>query len=63
MSHEILAKPNPESLIRSIKGLNSKNCLYVGEFNGGSYYGTKGFRIRLSNYIFVEYMALANFLR
>jgi len=26
-----LAKPNPESLIRSIKGLNSKNCLYVGD--------------------------------
>jgi phosphoglycolate phosphatase-like HAD superfamily hydrolase len=26
-----LAKPNPQSLIRSIKGLNSKNCLYVGD--------------------------------
>jgi len=26
-----LAKPNPESLIRSIKGLKSKNCLYVGD--------------------------------
>jgi len=26
-----LAKPNPQSLIRSMKGLNSKNCLYVGD--------------------------------
>ena len=26
-----LAKPNPQSLIRSIKGLGSKNCLYVGD--------------------------------
>ena len=26
-----LAKPNPQSLIRSINGLNSKNCLYVGD--------------------------------
>ena len=26
-----LAKPNPQSLIRSIKGLDSKNCLYVGD--------------------------------
>ena len=26
-----LAKPNPQSLIRSVKGLNSKNCLYVGD--------------------------------
>ena len=26
-----LAKPNPESLIRAMKGLNSKNCLYVGD--------------------------------
>ena len=25
------AKPNPESLIRAMKGLNSKNCLYVGD--------------------------------
>jgi HAD superfamily hydrolase (TIGR01549 family) len=26
-----LAKPNPQSLIRTMKGLNSKNCLYVGD--------------------------------
>ncbi|MCV0413027.1 HAD-IA family hydrolase [Nitrosarchaeum sp.] len=26
-----LAKPNPESLIRSIKGMNSKCCIYVGD--------------------------------
>ena len=26
-----LAKPNPQSLIRSMKGLDSKNCLYVGD--------------------------------
>ncbi len=26
-----LAKPNPKSLIRSVKGLKSKNCLYVGD--------------------------------
>ncbi|MBS3922472.1 MAG: HAD-IA family hydrolase [Nitrosarchaeum sp.] len=26
-----LSKPNPESLIRSIKGMNSKNCIYVGD--------------------------------
>ena len=26
-----LAKPNPESLIRAMKGLDSKNCLYVGD--------------------------------
>jgi phosphoglycolate phosphatase-like HAD superfamily hydrolase len=26
-----LAKPNPQSLIRSMKGLGSKNCLYVGD--------------------------------
>jgi len=26
-----LAKPNPESLIRVMKGLESKNCLYVGD--------------------------------
>ena len=26
-----LAKPNPQSLIRSMKGLNSQNCLYVGD--------------------------------
>nr|AIF00413.1 hydrolase [uncultured marine thaumarchaeote KM3_131_F04] len=26
-----LAKPNPQSLIRAIEGLNSKNCLYVGD--------------------------------
>ena len=26
-----LAKPNPKSLIRAMKGLNSKNCLYVGD--------------------------------
>jgi HAD superfamily hydrolase (TIGR01549 family) len=26
-----LAKPNPQSLIRAMKGLNSKNCLYVGD--------------------------------
>ena len=26
-----LAKQNPESLIRAMKGLNSKNCLYVGD--------------------------------
>ena len=26
-----LAKPNPNSLIRAIKGLDSKNCLYVGD--------------------------------
>jgi phosphoglycolate phosphatase-like HAD superfamily hydrolase len=26
-----LAKPNPESLIRSIKGMNCKHCLYVGD--------------------------------
>jgi len=25
------AKPNPESLIRSITGMNSKNCIYVGD--------------------------------
>ena len=27
----VLAKPNPQSLIRAMKGLNSKNCLYVGD--------------------------------
>jgi len=26
-----LAKPNPQSLIKAMKGLNSKNCLYVGD--------------------------------
>ena len=26
-----LAKPNPQSLIMAMKGLNSKNCLYVGD--------------------------------
>ncbi len=26
-----LAKPNPSSLIRSIKGMNSSHCLYVGD--------------------------------
>jgi len=26
-----IAKPNPQSLIRAMKGLNSKNCLYVGD--------------------------------
>ena len=26
-----LAKPNPQSLIRAMKGLNSENCLYVGD--------------------------------
>ena len=26
-----LAKPNPQSLIRAMKGLNSKNSLYVGD--------------------------------
>jgi len=26
-----LAKPNPQSLIRAMKGLNSKNCLYIGD--------------------------------
>ena len=26
-----LAKPNPQSLIRAMKGLNSNNCLYVGD--------------------------------
>jgi len=26
-----LAKPNPQSLIRTMKGLDSKNCLYVGD--------------------------------
>jgi len=26
-----LAKPNPQSLIRSMKGLDSENCLYVGD--------------------------------
>lgn len=26
-----LAKPNPESLIRVIKGMNSQHCLYVGD--------------------------------
>ena len=26
-----LAKPNPQSLIRVMKGLDSKNCLYVGD--------------------------------
>ena len=26
-----LTKPNPQSLIRAMKGLNSKNCLYVGD--------------------------------
>ena len=26
-----LAKPHPQSLIRAMKGLNSKNCLYVGD--------------------------------
>ena len=26
-----LSKPNPQSLIRAMKGLNSKNCLYVGD--------------------------------
>jgi HAD superfamily hydrolase (TIGR01549 family) len=26
-----LAKPNPQSLIRAMKSLNSKNCLYVGD--------------------------------
>ena len=26
-----LAKPNPQSLIRAMKALNSKNCLYVGD--------------------------------
>jgi HAD superfamily hydrolase (TIGR01549 family) len=26
-----LAKPNPESLIRSIKGMNCKSCIYVGD--------------------------------
>ena len=26
-----LAKPNPNSLIRAMKGLDSKNCLYVGD--------------------------------
>jgi len=26
-----LAKPNPQSLIRTMKGLGSKNCLYVGD--------------------------------
>jgi len=26
-----LAKPNPQSLIRAMNGLNSKNCLYVGD--------------------------------
>ena len=26
-----LAKPNPQSLIRAMKGLGSKNCLYVGD--------------------------------
>ena len=26
-----MAKPNPESLIRSIRGMNSNNCIYVGD--------------------------------
>ena len=26
-----LAKPNPQSLIRAMKDLGSKNCLYVGD--------------------------------
>ena len=26
-----LAKPNPQSLIRAMEGLDSKNCLYVGD--------------------------------
>ena len=26
-----LAKPNPQSLIRAMNGLDSKNCLYVGD--------------------------------
>jgi len=26
-----LAKPNPESLVRAIRGMNSKHCLYVGD--------------------------------
>jgi len=26
-----LAKPNPQSLIRAMRGLNSKDCLYVGD--------------------------------
>jgi len=26
-----MAKPNPESLIRSIKGMNCNNCIYVGD--------------------------------
>jgi len=26
-----IAKPNPQSLIRAMKGLDSKNCLYVGD--------------------------------
>jgi phosphoglycolate phosphatase-like HAD superfamily hydrolase len=26
-----MAKPNPESLIRAIKGMNSRNTIYVGD--------------------------------
>ena len=26
-----LAKPNPQSLVHSITGMNSKSCLYVGD--------------------------------
>ena len=26
-----LAKPNPQSLVNSITGMNSKSCLYVGD--------------------------------
>ena len=29
--HLKLAKPNPESLIESISGINSKCCLYIGD--------------------------------
>ena len=45
-----LAKPNPQSLIRSMKGLNSKNCLYVGDSMEDMILATKSLRVGFSGY-------------
>ena len=43
-----LAKPNPQSLIRAMKGLNSKNCLYVGDSMEDKFLAKKASELRFN---------------
>ena len=49
-----LAKPNPQALINSINGMNSKSCLYIGDSMEDFLMAKKATSFRVIKLLFVE---------